>query len=37
VQFANGVDDLVRWVRDQQARDTFDLAHAELKRQGLVT
>jgi dTDP-L-rhamnose 4-epimerase len=37
VQFANGVDDLVRWVRDQQARDSFDLAHAELKRQGLVT
>ncbi len=36
VQFADGVDDLVRWVKDQQAGDTFDHAHIELKRLGLI-
>lgn len=36
-QFADGVDDLVSWVRDQQAGDTFELAHGELRKRGLVT
>jgi len=36
IHFADGVDDLVRWVRDRQASDTFDLAHLELKKRGLV-
>jgi dTDP-L-rhamnose 4-epimerase len=37
IHFADGVDDLVRWVRDRQASDTFDLAHLELKKRGLIT
>jgi dTDP-L-rhamnose 4-epimerase len=37
VPFSEGVDDLVRWVRDRQASDTFDLAHLELKQRGLIT
>jgi dTDP-L-rhamnose 4-epimerase len=37
VQFHDGVDDLVVWVKDQQARDTFDRAHIELKQRGLIT
>lgn len=37
IRFADGVDDLVRWVRDRQASDTFDIAHLELKKRGLVT
>ena len=36
MQFADGIDDLVRWVRDQQAGDTFDHAHIELKQRGLI-
>ncbi len=37
IQFADGLDDLVLWVRDRQARDTFDRAHLELKKRGLIT
>ncbi len=37
IQFADGVDDLVRWVREQQAGDTFDRAHIELKKRGLIS
>ena len=37
IQFADGVDDLVRWVREQQAGDTFDRAHIELKNRGLIS
>ncbi len=37
IRFADGVDDLVRWVRDRQASDAFDLAHLELKKRGLLT
>jgi dTDP-L-rhamnose 4-epimerase len=37
IHFADGVDALVRWVRDQQANDTFDHAHIELKKRGLIT
>lgn len=36
VQFADGVTDLVRWVSAQQAGDTFESAHDELRTRGLV-
>lgn len=36
IQFADGVADLVRWVSAQQAGDTFDSAHDELRVRGLV-
>lgn len=37
IHFADGVDDLVGWVKEQQAGDTFDHAHIELKKRGLIT
>jgi dTDP-L-rhamnose 4-epimerase len=37
IHFADGIDDLSRWVRDRQASDTFDLAHLDLKKRGLLT
>jgi dTDP-L-rhamnose 4-epimerase len=36
IHFSDGVDDLLRWVRDQQASDAFDLALLELKKRGLI-
>ena len=36
IQFADGVDDLVGWVREQQAGDTFDQAHVQLTQRGLI-
>lgn len=36
IQFTEGIDDLVDWVREQQAGDTFDHAHVQLKRRGLI-
>jgi dTDP-L-rhamnose 4-epimerase len=36
VQFGDGVAGLVEWVRSQEARDSFEQAHAELSERGLA-
>jgi len=36
ISFAEGVDDLISWVRTQSAEDRVDSAHAELVAHGLV-